>query len=283
MKLVFAIVAFADAGSPRNLTMVGLRPAFMDPKDMGDRDWADAAGDLFFYVGDQMANRVYCKDHPSAMLCSCEISCEDQVYSQVVVELTQGDDSLNTVVSRDGSKNGYAPCNPSGTPEDYTYNCVRGDTLRVGQAVVEERYNKPKSKHDYDVWKYNASKLIGGLWWSTPKGGDCSASGADESQCTWKHLETVKVINASCANDNVAAAVRARVLAGCYEACPSGEDDAAWQCENDCFFSAVFGTDSQPGMSRDELLAPFTKSFDSDDPLDGGCPPRHPSSAALVI
>merc|ERR1719379_2474471 len=161
MKFALAIVSAASAGLPRNLTMVGLRPSFMDPKDMGDKDWADAAGDLFFYIGDQMANRVYCKQHPDAMLCSCEITCEDQVYSKVVFELTQGDDSLNTVVSKDRSKNGYAPCNPSGTPESYTYKCVGGDKVRVGQALVADRYAKPRSDEDKDVWKYKASKLVG--------------------------------------------------------------------------------------------------------------------------
>lgn len=253
--------------------MLGMRPAFMDPADMGDKDWADVAGDLFFYIGDQMANRVYCHDNPGKPLCSCEITCEDQVYSQVVLELTHGDDSLNTDTSR-GRNNGYAPCNPSGTPDDYTYRCVGGDKVRVGQAIVEERYTKPRSQHDYDVWKFNASKLIGGFWWSTPKGGDCNAVGADASTCTWRHLETVKVVNASCANERVEALIRERAPAGCYDACPSGDDSAALQCQNECFFAAVFGTALQPGMSREELLAPFMKAFESDDPADGGCPPR---------
>lgn len=282
MRSLFLFVAGVSAGAPRNLTMVGLRPGFMDPKDAGDKDWADAAGDLFFYVGDQVANSVYCKDHPKAMLCSCEITCEDQVYSKVVFELTQGDDSLNTVVSKDRSKNGYAPCNPSGTPESYTYKCVGGDKVRVGQALVADRYNKPRSDEDKDIWKFKASKLIGGYWWSVPEGGNCDAANADPTTCTWRHLETVKVVNASCANSKVEEVIKSRAPEGCYEACASGSDDDALQCKNECFFAAVFGTDTQPAMSREELLKPFLKAFDNDDPRDGGCPARDVDMLTLV-
>merc|ERR1719221_1136293 len=100
----------------------------MDPSDMGDKDWADIAGDLFFWLGDQIANRAYCKDHPSAMLCSCEVTCEDNVYTKVILTLTQGNDSLNTVESHNPFTNGYAPCNPKGDRTDYKYHCVMGDT-----------------------------------------------------------------------------------------------------------------------------------------------------------
>lgn len=282
MRLVLLLFTGAYAGAPRNLTMIGLRPAFMDPKDMGDKDWADAAGDLFFWLGDQMANRAYCKQNPKAMLCSCEVTCDDNVYSKVILELTQGDDSLNTVVSRNPFTNGYAPCNPKGDDKSYTYHCMGGDTTKVGQAEVTSRYSKPQCQKDYCVWKYNASKLVGGLWWSAPKGGDCDAPQADPATCTWRHAETVKNINASCANDLLEQAVMDRSSKACFAACPSGEDPAALECWNKCFFDTVFGTDGKAGMSRDELLAPFLKAFESDDPKDGGCPPRTLPAARSV-
>jgi len=275
MLLLALLICGASAGAPRNITMIGLRPSFMPPSDMGNKDWADAAGDLFFWLGDQTANQAYCKDHPHEMLCSCEVTCQDNVYTQVVLTLVHGNDSLNTVEDKpDPSTNGYAPCNPSGSKDNYTYHCDDGDKLKVGQARVATRYNQPRCDKDYCKWKFKASKLVGGLWWSVPKGGDCGAAGADPSKCTWRYAATVKVINGSCANDKVKDVVVAKGDKACYAACPSGGSTAALECFNKCFFATVFGDGNKPGMSREELVAPFQKAFDSDDPKEGGCVPR---------
>ena len=42
----------------------------------------------------------------------------------------------------------------------------------------------------WNVWKFQSSKHIAGLWYSTPSNGNCDNPDAD--YCTWRLVETVK-------------------------------------------------------------------------------------------
>ena len=42
----------------------------------------------------------------------------------------------------------------------------------------------------WNVWKYQSSKQIAGLWYSTPSNGNCD--NPDAEYCTWRLVEMVK-------------------------------------------------------------------------------------------
>eukprot|EP00958_Prasinococcus_capsulatus_P008445 scaffold827_cov369-Prasinococcus_capsulatus_cf.AAC.16 len=48
-------------------------------------------------------------------------------------------------------------CNPDANA---TYDCEDGSEYRVGLALVEDRYAEPEGPNNYDLWKFQASKLV---------------------------------------------------------------------------------------------------------------------------
>lgn len=56
-----------------------------------------------------------------------------------------------------GGFGGYAMCNPDANA---TYHCEQGSTRLVGLAQVETRYQEPEGPYNYDLWKFQASKLV---------------------------------------------------------------------------------------------------------------------------
>lgn len=138
----------------------------------------------------------------------------------------------------------------------------------LGVANVTQRYPRPQGTHEWDQWKFESSKLIGGLWYSTQQGGNCDDPEA--KACKWRIAETVKTVNASCANANVHAAVSAR-NSSCFGACsPADQHDAT----SDCFIRCFFGTLLSPAaaMVPDDVVKPFEAAFTSEDPALQGCP-----------
>jgi hypothetical protein len=108
----------------------------------------------------------------------------------------------------------------------------------VGVANCTERYagRKPgKSSSKYDWWKYNASQLVGGLWYSTQAGGKCAGpGGGGGSVCTWRVVEKIKTINATCANEALFTAVRGR-----DPACFADDFNITSDCFLECFCAYI--------------------------------------------
>jgi hypothetical protein len=118
------------------------------------------------------------------------------------------------------------------------------------------------------------AELVGGKWFSTPAEGECKGpqSPGDGSGCTWKVKQVVAVKNQTCVKDNVYGTVEKHCAAAFNEcAVPYNRSDA---CYSQVFFDAVLGNSTlgcKP-MTIDELLKPWTASFDSNDTSIGGCP-----------
>ena len=127
-----------------------------------------------------------------------------------------------------------AACNPTNS-SGVTWDC-RPRTPAVGVANCTERYagRRPgKWSSKYDWWKYNASQLVGGLWYSTQAAGRCGAAGGS-APCTWRVVETIKTINATCANEALFTAVRGKDPA-CFAGCGVDDFNITSDCFLDCF------------------------------------------------
>ena len=80
-----------------NVTVVALRP--YNISTLNDKDSADAAGDVFFYVGDTLPQKYACKRTTHAMGCGDNsILVHDQVYTVSMLEV---DGTLGLVVDED--------------------------------------------------------------------------------------------------------------------------------------------------------------------------------------
>lgn len=137
-------------------------------------------------------------------------------------------------------------------------------------------------------WKSQVS-LLGGLWYSTPKEGNCE----DPNQhCAWKVLQNVKTVNASCANNNLHVAVEKKGH-GCFSQCAQPRNVTS-DCWILCFIETTLGRDPLnlsrvvgTPMTAEELSTPWLQAFESEDPAKGGCaalPPAAPhASEELVV
>ena len=97
----------------------------------------------------------------------------------------------------------------------------------------------------WDHWKSSTARVLGGNWYSTADEGDCDDPAAPG--CGWRVLQHIKTVNATCANNNLIAAVETRgkkcfINGGCPKLSDgSGAYDRSTNCWVECFFSAVLG------------------------------------------
>ena len=212
--------------NPVNLTVISLRPSNLT--GLSNKDSADAAGDLFFFLGDRLPEPMHCRADPTYPMCaSMAIVRHDSVYTKYVLEV---DGSFGGCPSGDAACTRYGSCNPdTSDPSGSTWAC-RPATAAVGKANVTQRYAHPGSANPWDVWKFALSKASWGVpatWYSTQAAGDCDGEEEEEeggSSCTWRILETVKTVNATCANGHVFDAARARNVS-CFNGCADGGVD----------------------------------------------------------
>ena len=165
----------------------------------------------------------------------------------------------------------------------------------------------------WDHWKSSAARVLGGNWFSTYSVAFCDIyakqststgeivfidmHGAGTAQegncddpsapgCSWRALEHLKTVNASCANDNLIATVENRG-AECFSngACQKlsdGSYNRSTNCWVKCFFSAVLGPTPHlnasmvpwkplPAMTSEELTRPWLAAFLSEDEETQGC------------
>jgi hypothetical protein len=110
-----------------NVTMYNLRPATY-AQDLRDKDSADAAGDIFFYIADRLVAPYGCRHSGghewfcSGMATMLE---HDQVYSQIVVEV---DGRFGGCPSGANNCSAYRDCNPDPSdPTGVKWRCGFGD------------------------------------------------------------------------------------------------------------------------------------------------------------
>jgi hypothetical protein len=112
------------------------------------------------------------------------------------------------------------------------------------------------------------SKLLGnatsGYWYSNLHEGDCD--NPQHQSCNWKLLKTVVSKNATCVNDQITRVVLAKP-SNCWAHCsPTDMHNQTSDCWIDCFLRTIMAG------TADDVIAPFTAAFASEDPSKGGCP-----------
>jgi hypothetical protein len=133
-----------------------------------------------------------------------------------------------------------------------------------------------------DFWRYNLAQRIGGQWWSTVGSGECKAPGLPTG-CTWRLVDTVKVVMAECAEASMnEAVVMVAEGSSCFKKCPQPANTSS-TCWIDCFYGTVLGqyggnlplansSHAKDGLSNEQLLAMWAAPFNSDVKSEGGCP-----------
>ena len=111
---------------------------------------------------------------------------------------------------------------------------------------------------------YGTASVMG-LWLSFPMDGQCNGTHyvGDGSGCTWRVVERVKIINATCMYERIDDNVM-QYNAACFAELPptATPTSTAWQA---CFANAT------ANMTMDQLLETWPLAFESEDPAKGGC------------
>jgi hypothetical protein len=185
----------------------------------------------------------------------------DSVYTKSIVEV---DGTFGGCPGGERTCSKYGACNPTdATAKEWS---CRPTTTAVGKASCADRYAKPHGSPPtkFDLWKFQSAKLMGGNWYSTQAGGSCDDPGAAE--CTWRVVDVVKTVNATCSNSNLHKAVVAHNQS-CFAACGRDEHDTRSDCWTECFYTTVFNG----GMQASDLSSSWLKAFESTEAGDGGC------------
>eukprot|EP00035_Acanthoeca_spectabilis_P003122 m.91471 g.91471 ORF g.91471 m.91471 type:complete len:208 (-) comp11939_c0_seq1:1600-2223(-) len=202
-----------------------------------------------------------CREDPNWIMCkNAQVLDRDSVYTKTIVE---ADGSFGGCPSGDRTCTAYGACNPV-DPYGDTWKC-RPTNNYMGVANISQRYPQPQGSTVWDMWKYNASKLIGGSWFSTQAGGNCDDPST--TTCQWRVVETVKTVNATCVNANLHKAVIG-VNPRCFSACPDPADIRS-NCWISCFYSTLFGG----AVNVEKLVDVWLQGYESSDPSENGCPP----------
>eukprot|EP00037_Helgoeca_nana_P013502 m.124234 g.124234 ORF g.124234 m.124234 type:complete len:426 (-) comp22069_c0_seq1:30-1307(-) len=138
------------------------------------------------------------------------------------------------------------------------------DCPRVHMTVGRENLTRTYGGNSGDV------DPVGGDWFSHPTGGQC-AQGAPlgTAGCTWRVIDTKRVIKASCMYETVDAAVE-KLGAACFNACPQPTNHTS-TCYLGCFTKVVKST------SPVVLTASWDAAFET-------CPPVSlPPTAATAV
>lgn len=281
--------------------VVALRP-YNQTDDISDKDTADVAGDVFFYLADRVILPYICARDKHSFLCNggqVKLVNPTDVYTTQVLEV---DGTFGGCPSGDVQCSAYADCNPyvlkNGSLgwwcgcQDFLGAVDTGPCNVTGLLDVETRYcgrvrdGKCTITADYghsiwNHWKSYISLQTKGLWYSTPKEGNCAAHGA----CAWRLVSTLKTINASCANDRLHEAIEGKAASmshpSCFQRCSQPLNRTS-DCYILCLVQTVIGRDPfnltsvQTPMTSDELASPLDKAITFEDPSRGGCPALPP-------
>jgi hypothetical protein len=283
LHVICWLAASASSLAPQNITLYGLRPYNLTGLD--DKDTGNANGDMLFYFMGDLMMPIQCRANPSYYMCdtgagSGKLLKQDRVYTKYNVEVKQG---FTT----------YASCNPnlSVVPWGSKWSCTTlgKPTTSILPGKTGMAHNCGKfSDHDspfYLNWtcqistllQFNGNETTGDeeIWYSTPGAGNCDSKDVPAENCSWRIVETVKVVNASCVHGNLKATVTAK-NPDCFSACPAVEDIPMEEsdCYLQCFMNVVLPnkTVGSKGMTSDEVMQPWLAGFESEDPSQMGCP-----------
>ena len=265
--------------APENLTIYRLTPS--NVTGIVDHDTGDATGDAGFYGSFLMLRMLGCATPWNGFGC---FLANDPVISQFSVEV-------------DGQYGPYLKCNPrqhytskgrSAWVDTKTWDCTYGNDVSwhggtngcacaranktVGRDAVD--HNENCSTPDAQGRIPEGCSAVG-WWYSTPAAGEChgNARPGDGSGCTWRLLEAVKTVNATCMRDNLVAFALTE-NPSCFAGCnlqpgkPVPLGNLTTQCFRDCY-RAVW-SQVRPAAAR--VQATWDAAFKSEDTSQGGCP-----------
>ena len=113
---------------------------------------------------------------------------------------------------------------------------------------------------------YRGAAAAGGIWFSHPEEGKCTGDQRlGDGGCTWRVVDTPKVIRAYCLYEKLDSNVE-RHNADCFAKCPMPKN-VTGDCYLKCYSEATYS------MTHDELSAPWDAAFATSNPSKGGCPP----------
>ena len=146
---------------------------------------------------------------------------------------------------------------PSSSSNHTTCNCSRVHQT-VGRQNLTSAYSGKGGK------KYGPG-YKGGLWYSNPAAGECKeGQKVGDDGCTWRIVDTQKVLKASCMYTNIDDHVEASDTA-CFSACQQPKNVTS-SCYLKCYSEAT------EMLTNDEIVTPWTKAFASNNVAEGGCP-----------
>ena len=113
-----------------------------------------------------------------------------------------------------------------------------------------------------------AADKLQGFWYSTLASGRGS---------TWRVVDVIKRVHRKCHADSFYSAVESRAPK-CFKACGEPRNTSSL-CWAGCFLDTALGKQARSstsgvhdGMSRTELMAAWSRPFESSIPAEGGCP-----------
>lgn len=296
-----------------NITVLALLP-YNQSGDVTDKNTADLAGDVFYYLADTFFIPYVCALTNNTMWeCTGGMSQLLDPTNVYVAKVLEVDGSFGGCSSGDATCSAYADCIPGDERSGSPWRCfpMNAQPLNVtGKVDVESRYcggntrpagQAPLCQRCADAcdgvwchWKSLLSLQTGGTWYSTPKEGACERQ---DSSCAWHVVATSKTVSASCANGHLRRAIERRAslnakrpVLSCFDQCPHRHDYKS-DCYILCALQTVFGRhpDSlnstellSPPMTKEELETPLRLAFESSDPAAGGCPALPPYAPAAM-
>jgi hypothetical protein len=250
-----------------NTTAYAIRPLAL--VDITDKDSADAAGDIFFWIKDHVVKPMHCRVEPFWHQCN-ETSTIDvnMVYQTFVVEYDRE------------AVGPYASCNPDDKAPDpstapWVCGCHGGSGCTgFGKQTIASH---TRAQFEGDPTPVLSKKFTPGYWFSTTHNTECGNPRANASvPCTWRKYSG-KIVNADCVNNKVIAVATA-ASSGDVAACEKNErkpcnftHPVQTNLTNCCINAFVKGINA---TTAETFIAPFEASFKSED--QGGCPEVQP-------
>ena len=288
-SVVSASIITKSASVTTNATLYHINPLAY-PAAPVDMDLGDVAGDLFFDI-QQILSEFPCHDTlPKPSYCvNKETHGQDIGVTKVVLALSE--QSYGPYATCNICVNGTSPLNHSHTctKGEYVCDCADGAFKRVPCTAAVGYENTtvlfgsngtgkpclrlPEGHLRTGTYALaTAAAKLQGSWFSTLKQGE---------GVTWRLVEVVKRVRRDCHSNSFYTSVERR-LPECFAGCQGGAGasrNTSSVCWAGCFVDAALGPQARTsthdlgsGMTREELVAAWSRPFDSDDVAKGGCP-----------
>ena len=291
LACLLAAIATAANAAKINATLYHINPLTV-PASPVNMDLGDLAGDLFFDISQIILVFACSTKHvPPGVICNNKETTGSHLgVTKLNMEL---DDGFGPYATCNICINGTSPLNKSHTCSGSEYVCdcesatfppkklpcdarvgYENTSAFLGSSGVGKfcGFSHGKQPFDASCVTGTAADKLQGSWYSTLKQGVGK---------TWRMHDVVKRVRRDCHSDSFYSAVEA-TLPSCFSTCPRAPGSArnhSSLCWAGCFSDAALGPQARnstshtdKGMSAAELMAAWSRPFESADPKKGGCP-----------